>query len=178
MTSHSITLKIDPDGLAALAAKADATPGSTARTLKVKTVCAGAYLNATYVRDLEPMMVDEPPGLLGTDTAPNPSEAALAALGSCISVGIVANATARGITLHELSIELEGDIDIAAVWGVADNAERAIPGFSAVRVGLHIKGDASREELDALQRHAMAWSPVVNTFTRPVHVSSSLLPDD
>lgn len=178
MTPETTTLTIDADGLTALAAKADASPNSTARTLTVKTVCEGAYLNATYVRDLEPMMVDEPPGLLGTDTAPNPSEAALAALGSCISVGIVANATARGVVLRALAIELEGEIDIAAVWGVAENPQRAIPGFSTVRVRCHLTADAPREELDRLVQHAMAWSPVVNTFTRPVAVSCELVSDD
>src|SRR3712207_8320588 len=54
--------------------------------------------NLTYVRDLPAHVIDEPPGLLGEDTAPNPSEALLACLGSCLSVGIHANATMRGIT--------------------------------------------------------------------------------
>ena len=48
----------------------------------------GRVRHANYIRDLAPYIVDEPPGLLGDDTAPNPSEASLAALGSCVAVGL------------------------------------------------------------------------------------------
>jgi uncharacterized OsmC-like protein len=165
---------IDPDGLQALAAKADAA-GASPRTLSARTVCTGAFLNHTYVRDLEPMAVDEPPSLLGTDTAPNPSEAVLAALGSCLSVGIVANATARGIRLEEVVLELEADLDTAAVWGVAENPGAIVPGFSAVRVRAALKGDATTAQLDELQAHALRWSPVGNTIGRPVTITSELV---
>lgn len=33
------------------------------------------------------------------------------------SVGLLANATAKGVALRGISIEMEGDIDISAVWG-------------------------------------------------------------
>ena len=49
-------------------------------------------------------IIDEPPGLLGDETAPNPSEAVLAALGSCIAVGIHANCVYKGIDLYKRGI--------------------------------------------------------------------------
>ncbi|MBA4116452.1 MAG: OsmC family protein, partial [Rubrobacter sp.] len=125
-------------------------------------------------RDLDPMVIDEPPNLLGTDTAPNPSEAALAALGSCISVGLMSNATARGVTLYEISIELEGDIDTGAVWGTGNTGEDVSAGFTAVRVKTTLKGDASPEELADMEKTAVRWSPVVNTFTNPVAFSTEV----
>jgi hypothetical protein len=51
-------------------------------------VLESKFRHLNYIRNLPPHIIDEPPGLLGDDTAPNPSEAVLAALGSCISVGI------------------------------------------------------------------------------------------
>jgi hypothetical protein len=56
---------------------------------------------------------------------------ALAALGSCISVGLLANATHRGVTLTKIQIEMEGDIDISAVGG--DTPDEKLPGFTEVR---------------------------------------------
>lgn len=165
---------VDAEGLDALRAKVKAKPEAAQRTLKARTVCVGAMVNHTYVRDLEPMVVDEPPNLLGTDTAPNPSEAALAALGSCISVGLMSGATARGIVLEEVTIELEGDIDTSAVWGTGNTAEGTSAGFTAVRVKTTLKGDAPDEELADLEKTAVKWSPVVNTFTRPVAFTSEL----
>src|SRR6266516_630761 len=88
---------IDKSALAALAEKGKSNPGAV-RTLKCKTVLEGQFRHPNYFRSLPAHVIDEPPVLLGEDTAPNPTEALLAALGSCISVGIHANAVARGIT--------------------------------------------------------------------------------
>ena len=164
---------LNKDGLAALAEKGKANPQSVV-TLKAKTVCEGIFRNMTYVRNLEPMLIDEPPHLLGEDKAPNPSEAALASLGACLSVGIHANATARGITLTKLELELEGDINVTAVWGCGDLDPNKRLGFTDVRVKFHLDGDASREQLEELVAHANAWSPVANTLRNPVNVEVAL----
>jgi uncharacterized OsmC-like protein len=99
---------------------------------------------------------------------------ALAALGSCISVGLLANATHRGVTLSKIEMELEGDIDISAVWGVGDTSDLKVPGFTNVRVNITLAGDTDEATLDAIRENAMLWSPVVNTYRRPVNVSSTL----
>ena len=78
---------IDKGGLEQLIANGKANP-KVIKTLKCKTVAEGKFRHANYIRNLAPYIVDEPPGLLGDDTAPNPSEASLAALGSCLAVGL------------------------------------------------------------------------------------------
>lgn len=161
---------IDRDRLVALSEKGKANPGAV-RTLKVRTVLEKRFRHLNYVRDLPAHVIDEPPGLLGDDTAPNPSEAVLAALGSCISVGIQANAVLNRIRLSRVELELEADINITAVWGTGDLSEDKLVGFSAVRVRARVEGDAPRERLDALIAHANRWSPVANTLRLPVPVS-------
>lgn len=163
---------VSKEGLEKLAATAKANP-HVVKSLKVKTVCEGQFRNLTYVRDLPEHVIDEPPTLLGQDTAPNPSEAMLACLGSCLSVGIHANAVMRGITLTKLELDLEGDINITGVWGIGDLAEKRL-GFTDVRVKVDLEGDASKEELEDLVAHANFWSPVANTFRLPVNVDVSL----
>ncbi len=158
---------IDKDGLIALSEKGKANPGAV-RTLKCKTVLERKFRHLNYIRDLEAHVIDEPPGLLGDDTAPNPSEAVLAALGSCISVGIHANAVMRGVKLTKVELELEADINITGVWGVGDLSEDKLVGFSAIRVKALVEGDAPREELDKIIAHADRWSPVANTMRNPV----------
>jgi uncharacterized OsmC-like protein len=142
-------------------------------TVKCRTVLEGKFRHLNYIRNLSAHIVDEPPGLLGDDTAPNPTEALLAALGSCLSVGIHANAVARGITLYKLELELEGDINITSVWGVGDLSPKQL-GLTAVRAKVHLEGDASRAALDELVAHANVWSPVANTVRNPVQLSVSL----
>lgn len=164
---------IDKAGLSALADKGKANPGNVV-TLKATTICEGQFRNLTYVRNLEAHIIDEPPHLLGEDTAPNPSEATLASLGACLSVGMHANATARGINLTRLELELEGDINVTAVWGVGDVDPAKKLGFTDVRVKVHLEGDATREELEDLVAHANDWSPVANTLRNPVGVTVDL----
>jgi len=173
LKTQTVLEPIDAAGLAALATKGKANPQSVV-TLKAKTVCESKFRNLTYVRNLEAHVIDEPPHLLGDDTAPNPSEAVLATLGSCLSVGLHANAVARGITLTKLELELEGDINVTAVWGVGDLDPLKKLGFTDVRVKVHLEGDASEEALKDLVAHSNAWSPVANTLRNPVNVSVEL----
>ena len=163
---------IDKQGLDALIEKGKADP-KVIKTLKCKTIAEGRFRHLNLIRNLPPYIVDEPPALLGDDTAPNPSEAALAALGSCLAVGIHANAVARGITVYKLEIELEGDLNITAVWGTGDLSDKPV-GFTDVRAKVTFEADRPRAELDALVAHAKAWSPVADTLTRPVNLEVGL----
>ena len=163
---------VSKQGLEGLADKARSKP-NVIGTLKVKTVCEGQFRNLNYVRNLPAHVIDEPPTLLGQDTAPNPSEAVLAALGSCLSVGIHANAIMRGIQLNKLELELEGDINITGVWGIGDLSEKRL-GFTDIRVKVNLEGNASQEELEDLVAHSNYWSPVANTMRNPVNMEVTL----
>jgi uncharacterized OsmC-like protein len=162
---------IDREGLKALAEKGKADPGAV-RTVRCRTIAEGRkFRHLNYIRNLPAHIVDEPPQLLGDDTAPNPTEALLAALGSCIAVGLQANAVARGWTVHGIEVELEGDINITSVWGTGDLSPKPL-GLTAVRMRVHLDIDgATSGELDELVAHAAKWSPVFNTVHNPVPIS-------
>jgi len=163
---------IDKNGLDQLIASGKANP-KIIKTLKCKTVAEGKFRHANYIRNLPPYIVDEPPGLLGDDTAPNPSEASLAALGSCLAVGLHANAVHRGWIVNKLELQLEGDLNITAVWGTGDVSEKPV-GFTDVRVKVDMECEGiSQSEIEALVSHVKKWSPVANTFTRPVNLEVS-----
>jgi len=162
---------IDRSALQALADKGKADP-SAVRTVRCRTVAEGRkFRHLNYIRNLSAHIVDEPPQLLGDDTAPNPTEALLAALGSCVAVGLQANAVGRGWTVRGIEVELEGDINITSVWGTGDLAPKPL-GLTAVRIKAHVDIDgASQGELDELVAHAAKWSPVLNTVRNPVAIS-------
>ncbi|AOV18244.1 peroxiredoxin [Acidihalobacter aeolianus] len=168
-SSVSYLRPIDGDGLSALAEKGKANPNAVV-TLKAKTVCEGQFRMQTYVRDLAPMLIDEPPHLLGENNAPNPSEAVLATLGACLAVGVHANATAKGVRLTKLDVYLEGDINVTAVWGTGDLDETKPLGFTDVRVKIDAEGDAPKEIIDEIVAHSNVWSPVANTLRRNVNL--------
>ena len=162
---------IDRDKLQALSEKGRADPGAV-RTVRARTIAEGRrFRHLNYVRNLDAHIVDEPPALLGDDTAPNPTEALLAALGTCVAVGLQANAVARGWTVRGIEIESEGDINITSVWGTGDLSEKPV-GLTAVRLKAHLDIEgASEAELEELVAHAGQWSPVLNTVKNPVSVT-------
>ena len=61
---------IDKEGLEGLIAKGKEDP-TAIKVVKCKTVAEGRFRHLNYVRDLPPYIVDEPPVLLGDDTAPS-----------------------------------------------------------------------------------------------------------
>ena len=81
-----------------------------------------------------------------------------------------AQAVQRGITLSRIELELEGDINITSVWGTGDINPKPV-GFTAVRIKVHVDGDADRKSLEDLVAHAIEWSPVTGTFRNAVPVS-------
>ncbi|MBM3342432.1 MAG: OsmC family protein [Betaproteobacteria bacterium] len=173
-TSKVYLKPIDRDGLQAFAAKGRENPGARG-TMKAHTVCDGQFRNLTYIGKHAPVVVDEPLHLFGQDTAPAPSEALLAALGACLSVGIQAVATWRNVGLTKLELFLEGDIGNPAAWGAGGADKKpAEMGFQAVRVKVVVQGDATREALEDIVRHANFFSPVANSYRNPIPMEVSL----
>ena len=165
---------IDRDGLMKFAESGRSNPGKRG-TNKVHTVTDGQYRTLSHVGHHAPVVVDEPPHLFGQDTAPAPGEIVLSALGGCLAVGITAVATWKEVQLSKLELFLEGDIGNPAAWG-AGGAEMQAPemGFQAIRVKVVVEGDAPREVLDDIVRHANFCSPVANSMRNPVPMSIGL----
>ena len=158
---------------------ADARPLAT-RTLSCLTVATGRFRQRHHVRDLPPFgerPAEDPSALLGDALEPNASECLLAALGSCLSAGIHANAVARSIPVRRLEIELEGEIATPPPGGTAIRAPGPL-GFETIRITVRIDADTPREILEALVEHATLWSPVANTVHDPVHLDVALAWDD
>lgn len=162
---------IDKQALDALSQKGKSDP-SVVKTVRCRTQAEGnKFRHLNYIRELPAHIVDEPPQLLGDDTAPNPTEALLAALGTCVAVGIQANAVAKGWIINHIHIDLEGDINITSVWGTGDLSPKPV-GLTDVRLSVDLSVDnVSQQEIDALIQHAVTWSPVYNTVKNSVNMA-------
>jgi uncharacterized OsmC-like protein len=109
----------------------------------------------------------EPPVLLGNNEGANPVEFLLHALAGCVTTTFVLHAMARGITIHELSTELEGDLDLQGLLGLDDSVPA---GYEQIRIRMHVTADCSDHVLEDLLAYAQQHSPVCNTVCRPVPV--------
>jgi len=115
--------------------------------------------------------VDEPPALGGTDTAANPVEVALAALGSCQVITYQFWAARLGIQLDSISVTVIGDLDLHGFFGFSLNTR---PGFSGVRVEVELTGPAEAERYEELKREVDEHCPVLDLFRNETPVKVSL----
>ncbi|MBM7770660.1 putative OsmC-like protein [Actinokineospora baliensis] len=130
----------------------------------------GGFQSTARIRAFPETHSDEPPALGGTDTAPNPVEQLLAALGNCLAVGYAANATVAGIPLTSLSIDLRGDIDLHVFLGLAEGHA----GFDSITAKVHITSPAPAADLEALHHKVTASSPVGHTLGAAIPVTVEL----
>lgn len=122
----------------------------------------------------EPFVLDgdEPPVLLGGNAGPNAVETVLHALASCLAVGFIYNAAAKGIQVDALDFDMTGDIDLHNFLGLSDEVR---PGYSNIALTYRVKSDAPRDELEALCEYVQKTSPVVDIIRNPVPVSIELV---
>lgn len=157
--------------VAGLAGKIQSAPEVARTVWKASVQWEGGFRSSAKVREFPAVGSDEPAGLGGTDTAANPVEQLLGALGNCLAVGYAANATAAGITIRDLSIDLEGDLDLHTFLGLDPDGHA---GYQAIRVAVKLDADATPEQLAALHQRVTSTSPVGHTLSRPVPVQIDL----
>ena len=170
ITTTNLRNDVDLDAVAALteAVRTDATAGHT--TWRADVTWQGGFRSWARIRGFADLPSDEPPALGGTNSAPNPVEQLLAALGNCLAVGYAAQATARGIDLADLRIEVSGDLDLHSFLGLRPGHA----GFSAITATVHIDSDATPEQLADLHRTVTGTSPVGHTLQAAIPTTIQL----
>lgn len=148
--------------------RSDTKAGST--TWRATVSWQGGFRARAQVRGFEPLQSDEPAALGGHDTAPNPVEQLLAALGNCLVVGYAANATADDIALRDLRIDVEGDLDLATFLGLREGHA----GFDAIRATVHLDTDATPGQVTRLHEAVTGTSPVGHTLQATIPVEIAL----
>ena len=162
---------VNINAVASLAEKIQQEPKVAATQWSARVQWNGGFRSEAKIREFAPIISDEPSALGGTNTGPNPVEQVLAALGNCLAVGYAANATAAGITINALNIELEGDLDLHTFLGLTDGNA----GYSNISVKVNIDSDASVDDLQALHHKVTKTSPVGHTLSRAVPVKIELV---
>ena len=156
--------EVNLEAIGSLIEKIRQEPQAAKTEWKAEVRWTGAFRSEARSRDLGPLQSDEPSALGGSNTAPNPVEQLLAALGNCLAVGYAANASAAGIEIHSLRIELAGNIDMHTFLGLGgENA-----GYESIRAKVDLKSDASPEQLKALHEKVVGSSPVGHSLSRAV----------
>jgi uncharacterized OsmC-like protein len=87
----------------------------------------------------------------------------MSSLGACITQTIVAHATARGINIDSVTIDLEGNVDLQGFTGLSTDTR---PGAQGFQLNVNIKSStASKEQISQLYEIGKRYSPAFDTLT-------------
>jgi len=139
--------------------KAEKKETSVAPTLRAETFWEGKMKVRVSARGHE-LLVDEPSELGGEDTAMNPLELLLGALGSCVTLMCVAFAPKFRVNLKDVRATIEGDFDPRGFQGLANVRY----GFSQLRLVLHLDAEGDERDVERLAHFAFERCPVADTL--------------
>jgi hypothetical protein len=83
----------------------------------------------------------------------------------------------RGIEIEDISIDLEGEIDLPGFLGLEPPEELhmdKLPGYKNVKAAVKIKAKADEKTLRELHEQVIKTSPVGITLARPVQLDTEL----
>lgn len=143
---------------------------ATAQTRLVSGVSCEAH-----IREFPAMSIDEPPGLGGADSGPNPVELVLAALGTCQEIMYAATAALLGMKLDAVKVDVRGYLNLKGLLGLDGGAPA---GFSEVKFETRIESPESSEKIQTLIRAVESHCPVMDMLTRPVPVKGKVWLND
>jgi putative redox protein len=123
------------------------------------------------VREFDPLIIDEPEGLGGTNVAMNPVELVVAALGSCQEIMYAAYAAVMGIQLDVVKVDVKGNLDLKGLFGM----DESVPaGYTKIGYETTIESPADDEQLRQLVQVVESHCPVLDTLARPIQVNGSV----
>lgn len=125
----------------------------------------------TRIRNFK-LTIDEPESLGGTDEGANPVEYILAGYAGCLNVVIHLVAREKGIKIHQLKLDVNGDVNPEKLLGTSQQ-ERA--GFKGIHVAIEVDSNATESQLEELLLEAKGRCPVNDTLSNPTPISYSVI---
>lgn len=186
MTTATVINGLSVQGIQDMVAMVTAQPEVGQAVFSAATEWKGGFYNTAEVQAFSlggarneasrprPFAIDgdHPAELLGTNHGPSSVELLLAALGHCISSGWATYGAVLGVSIDELRVDVEGDIDLQGMLNLPEPGA-VPPGFQSIRVTYHVRSDAQLEQLEQVAKMAEDLSPTRHSL-RAVEFSSRL----
>ncbi|MBI5562979.1 MAG: OsmC family protein [Deltaproteobacteria bacterium] len=112
---------------------------------------------------------DQPTGLGGGGTQPGPMIYCLYGSASCYAATFATMAAMEGITLKQLRITAESNLDLSKVFGLSDN-----PIAEKVKFTLHVESDATADRIKKLEELSKERCPAVYCLTNAIPLETEL----
>jgi uncharacterized OsmC-like protein len=114
---------------------------------------------------------DEPTPLGGKDSAIDPMELLLGALGSCLTIGWVTQANLRGVEFRDFKIKVAAPFDLRGYLALDRDVR---PGFLGLEYTVEVNSDAEPAVLDEIKAAAEATSPMFDNILNATSISGKV----
>ena len=138
---------------------------------KTRATVQNAHLGDQKLTRSFSIEIDEPSQLLGINSNPTPQEYLMAGVAGCMSVTFVAGATAMGIILNSLRIEINGEIDLRCFLGIESTAPT---GFKEFTCNFIVSGDGTEDQYEILRQKVIKHSPNYASIVKGVNIISTI----
>jgi len=149
--------------------------GNSKVVMRANTRWLGNLLCEAESRELPPIRVDEPLAMGGGNTAANPMELVLSALGTCQEILYSAYAALLDIPVDSVEVSLAGYVDLREMF---DLQHEAGAGFTKIRFETRIQSPASEADIRKLIETVERSCPVLDTLARPVPITGQVHHND
>ncbi len=145
-------------------------PAKAQVQFKSETELVNGLLCKANIRQFS-FTVDEPQSLGGNDTAPNPVEFVLAALGTCQEILYGVYAEFFGVKLDSVKVIAKGDLNLKGLFGLDENVPA---GFQHVYYETEIKSRTERNLIEKLVETVEKNCPLLDILTRSIKVGGKV----
>ncbi len=130
------------------------------KTIKIQTTLNDHYKIAAQIRDHH-VIIDQPKEAGGTNTGPTPLEYFLFSIAGCVLSIARIVATQKKITLRGMSVNIEGDIDVARLLGKPTDSRA---GFQEIRMNATLDADLTLDEKKEFLKEVEERCPVAENI--------------
>ena len=110
-------------------------------------------------------------GVGGPGTAACSGDLLLGALAACAQLTCQLVATAMGIPIEQIRVEVEGEMDLSGTLGIS---KEAAVGFESIHTKFEISApEATTEQLEALKKKTEQYCVVMQTLMKPPTLTTS-----
>ncbi|MBM08075.1 MAG: osmotically inducible protein OsmC [Magnetovibrio sp.] len=138
--------------------------------VRVESESQGGFESCVKIRNFE-FSLDQPQSFGGTNKGPKPSEVLLASLAACQEVTWRLYASANGIPLTAIRVELNGVQDLRGFLNINDDIS---VGFQYISGTVTIESPAGEKEINHLKEIVDSHCPVLDDLRRPLKVDMKL----
>jgi uncharacterized OsmC-like protein len=107
----------------------------------------------------------------GSNQAPNPIELLLSAMAACIEAAFYEFAVHEGFTIHSLTVDVEGTLDLRGLFMIDDVAA----GFKDVKYVFTIETPDDKKMIRELAEKVISHCPVVDSLVKPTFISGEIM---